>query len=205
MSITNGYATLAQLKAALRIPSADTQDDSLLNTSIESASRQIDGACERVFFTTSATRVYRPVDSFTCDIDDLVSLTTLRTSSRGDGTFDITWAATDRQLEPLNGLSGGSYRPFDTIRAIGEYLFPLWDPKSVNNYEATVQVTGVFGYASVPTDIRQATIFLAARQFKRYDSPLGVAGFSDLGVIRVGKIDPDIESLIMPYKKIRMA
>ena len=205
MAITNGYATLANLKAALRIPSSDTVDDALLETSIESASRQIDGACERVFYSTSGTRVYRPTDSFTCEIDDLVTLTTLRTSSRADGTFDITWTATDRQLEPLNGLSGGSYRPFDTIRAIGEYLFPLWDPKSVNNYEATVQVTGTFGWSSVPVDIKQATILLAMRQFKRYDSPLGVAGFGDLGVIRVGRIDPDIESLIMPYKKIRMA
>lgn len=203
MAITNGYATLAQLKAALRI--TDSVDDSLLETSIESASRQIDGACERVFYSTSGSRVYRPTDSFTCEIDDLSSLTTLKTSSRGDGVFDITWTATDRQLEPLNGLSGGSYRPFDLIRAVGEYLFPLWDPKSVNNYEATVQVTGVFGWTTVPTDIKQATILLAMRQFKRYDSPLGVAGFGDLGVIRVGRIDPDIESLIMPYKKIRMA
>jgi hypothetical protein len=203
MAITNGYATLAQLKAALRI--TDSVDDSLLETSIESASRQIDGACERVFYSTSGSRVYRPTDSFTCEIDDLSTLTTLKTSSRGDGVFDITWTATDRQLEPLNGLSGGSYRPFDLIRAVGEYLFPLWDPKSVNNYEATVQVTGVFGWTTVPTDIKQATILLAMRQFKRYDSPLGVAGFGDLGVIRVGRIDPDIESLIMPYKKIRMA
>lgn len=203
MAITNGYATLAELKAALRI--TDNVDDSLLETSIESASRQIDGACERVFYQTAATRVYRPRDSFHCDIDDLVTLTTLKTSSRADGTFDITWTATDRQLEPLNGLVGGSYRPFDAIKAIGDYLFPLWEPKSVNAYEATVQVAGTFGWSAVPTDIKQATILLAMRQFKRYDSPLGVAGFGDLGVIRVGRIDPDIESLIMPYKKIRFA
>ena len=205
MAITNGYATLAQLKAALRISDSDSVDDALLETSIESASRQIDGACERVFYSTSATRVYRPTDSFVLDIDDLVSLTTLRTSSRADGVFDITWATTDRQLEPLNGLVGGTYRPFDRIIAIGDYLWPLYEPKSVNAFEATAQVTGVFGYPTAPTDIRQATILLAMRQFKRYDSPLGVAGFGDLGVVRVGRIDPDIESLIMPYKKIRFA
>ena len=203
MAMTNPYASLAELKAALRI--TDNVDDALLETSIESASRQIDGACERVFYSTAATRVYRPRDSFHCDIDDLVTLTTLKTSSRADGTFDITWTATDRQLEPLNGLVGGSYRPFDSIKAIGDYLFPLWEPKSVNAYEATVQVAGTFGWSAVPTDIKQATILLAMRQFKRYDSPLGVAGFGDLGVIRVGRIDPDIESLIMPYKKIRFA
>jgi hypothetical protein len=203
MAITNGYASLAELKAALRI--SDNVDDALLETSIESASRQIDGACERVFYSTAGTRVFRPRDSFFCDIDDLVTLTTLKTSSRADGTFDITWSATDYQLEPLNGLVGGTYRPFDRITAIGEYLFPLWEPKSVNAYEATVQVAGTFGYATAPIDIKQATILLAMRQFKRYDSPLGVAGFGDLGVVRVGRIDPDIESLIMPYKKIRFA
>ena len=203
MAITNGYATLNEVKAALRI--TDSVDDALLETSIESASRQIDQACERVFYQTSATRVFRPRDSFTCEIDDLVTLTTLKTSSQANGTFDVTWTATDRQLEPLNGLSGMSYRPYDTIRAIGDYLFPLWEPKSVNAYEATVQVVGTFGWASVPVDIKQATILLAMRQFKRYDSPLGVAGFGDLGVVRVGRIDPDIEALIMPYKKIRMA
>ena len=203
MAITNGYATLADLKSALRI--TDSVDDTLLELSIESASRQIDGACERVFYSTVATRVFRPRDSFVCEIDDLVSLTTLKTSSQANGTFDITWTNTDYQLHPLNGLVGGSYRPTDSITAIGEYLFPLWEPKSVNAYEATVQVAGTFGWSAPPTDIKQATILLAMRQFKRYDSPLGVAGFGDLGVIRVGRIDPDIESLIMPYKKVRMA
>jgi hypothetical protein len=55
MAITNGYASLAELKAALRI--SDTVDDALLETSIESASRQIDGACERVFYSTAGTRL----------------------------------------------------------------------------------------------------------------------------------------------------
>lgn len=203
MAITNGYATLAELKSALRI--SDTVDDELLETSIESASRQIDGACERVFFQTSATRVFRPRDGFLCEIDDLVTLTTLKTSSRADGVFDITWTETDLQLEPLNGLVGGTYRPFDRLVAIGEYLFPVYEPKSVNALEATVQVVGTFGFPSVPADIKQAAILLSMRQFKRYDSPLGVAGFGDLGVIRVGKLDPDIEALIMPFKKIRFA
>lgn len=203
MAITNGYATLAEVKSALRIP--DNIDDALLETSIESASRQIDGACERVFFQTSGTRVYRPRDGFVTDIDDLVTLTTLKTSSRADGVFDITFTETDVQLEPLNGLVGGTYRPFDRLVAIGDSLFPVYEPKSVNALEATVQVVGIFGFASVPTDIRQATILLAMRGFKRYDSPLGLAGFSDIGVIRVGKFDPDIEALIMPFKKIRFA
>ena len=40
MAITNGYATLAELKAYLGI--ADTVDDTMLENIIESASRSID-------------------------------------------------------------------------------------------------------------------------------------------------------------------
>ena len=68
-----------------------------------------------------------------------------------------------------------------------------------------MQVVGTFGWNAVPTAIKQATILLAMRLFKRYDSPLGVAGFSDLGAVRVGRIDPDVDRLIMPFKRVRMA
>lgn len=197
------YTTLSEVKSILRI--TDTVDDSLLNTCIEAASRQIDSHCERVFTSGTATRVYAPMDSYMVEIDDLISLTSLKTSTDADGSFDTTWTTTDYQLEPLNGIAGGSYTPYTHIRAVGDYLFPSvsWP----NPYgEATVEVTGVFGYATaVPADIKQAANLLAIRQYKRYDSPLGVAGFGDIGVIRVSRIDPDIESLLGPYRKIRMA
>ena len=205
MAITNGYCALADIKAALRIPTGDTIDDALLELAVESASRDIDGACERVFYkTTGATRVYVPRDSFLVETDDSVSITTHKTSS-GGVTFDITWGAGDYQLEPLNGIAGGLVEPYYQIRAIGSYLFPVWEPSNVNAQEATVQVVGTFGWNAVPTAIKQATILLAMRIYKRLDSPLGVAGFSDLGAVRVSRIDPDIDRLIMPFKKVRMA
>jgi hypothetical protein len=45
----------------------------------------------------------------------------------------------------------------------------------------------------------------AMRQFKRYDSPTGVMGFGDLGVMRVGRVDPDVEKLLMPFRKMGFA
>ena len=201
--MNNPYTTLAEVKGILRI--TDSVDDSLLETCIESASRQIDTHCERVFTNSTATRVYSPYDSYVCEIDDLITLTTLKTSSDADGSFDTTWTATDYQLEPLNGIAGGSYTPYTHIRAVGDYLFPTVNFPDTTG-EATVEVTGVFGYGTaIPTDIKQATNLLAIRQFKRYDSPLGVAGFGDIGAIRVSRIDPDIEAILMPYRKPRMA
>ena len=198
MAIVNGYATLADLKAALRI--TDTVDDSLIEISIEAASREIDGYCNRVFYSTSGTRVYNPVDTFVTNTDDIVSVTTLKTSSNAE-VYDQIWKTSDFQLEPLNGVSGGLVQPATRIRAVGDYLFPIWSVGSTYNNFAPVQVVGVFGWSAVPTAVKQATILLAMRQFKRYDSPLGVAGFSDLGAIRVGRTDPDVEALLQPFKK----
>jgi len=198
MAISQGYTTLSEVKAILRI--TDEVDDSLLETCIEASSRQIDTHCERVFTTGTATRVFTPDGAYRTTIDDLISITSLKTSSAADSVFDVTWETTDYQLEPLNGLAGGSYSPYTSIRAVGDYTFPTVSE------EATVELTGVFGYGTaVPTDVKQACNLMAIRQYKRYDSPLGVAGFGDIGVIRVSRVDPDIESLLAPYRKIRYA
>jgi len=197
MAITNGYCTLAQIKASAGI--TDSVDDTLLELAVEAASREIDGACERQFYQTATTRIYTPRDSYITDIDDLVSLTSIKTSSGADGTFDTTWTSTDYQLEPLNGIAGGIATPANSIRAVGDYTFPI------SGGEATVQVVGTFGFSAVPTQITQATVILGSRIFKRNDSPLGVAGFGDIGVIRVGRLDPDVEAMIMPFKKVRFA
>jgi hypothetical protein len=200
MAITDGYCSLAMLKAALRIQ--DGIDDSLLELAISSASREIDGSAERKFTSTSGTRVYNPTDPFLLVTDDIVSITTLKTSLDGV-TFDQQWATSDFQLEPLNGVSGGLTTPYTRIRAIGNYLWPTWAVGSTAANEASVQITGVFGWSSVPVAIQQACVILAMRIYKRLDAPLGIAGgFGDMGAMRVGRFDPDVEALVAPYRRL---
>ena len=206
MTITNGYATRNQTKAALRIGTADTIDDDLIDNCVGAASRLIDGYCNRRFWQTGTAeaRVYQAEDSFYCSIDDIAGTAlTLKTSTQADGTFDLTWSRSDYQLEPLNGNLDGLTWSYDKIRAVGDYLFP-----TVNaNYgdQALVQVTAIFGWPSVPEPVTQATIIQASRIFKRYDSPLGVAGFGDLGAIRVSRfLDPDMAQLVEPYRRMRI-
>ena len=198
MAIVNGYCTLADLKAALRVQ--DSIDDSLLELAIESASREIDGYCERVFYSTSATRVYAPTNIYTVTTDDIISVTTLKSSSDGV-TYDITWQTSDYQLEPLNGVAGGLVTPFTRIRATGNYLMPTFSVGTFYELEALIQVVGVFGWSAVPAAIRQATVILAMRLFKRLDSPMGVIS-NDLGSMRVGRVDPDVEALLSPFRKV---
>jgi len=202
MAITNGYCTLNEIKGALRI--TDTVDDALLEIAINSASREIDGYCERVFYPTSGTRIYAPLNSLLCETDDIVTLTSLKTSSNADGAFDTTWQPSDYQLEPLNGIASGLATPYTRIRAVGDYIFPEYF-YATQSAEATVQVTGTFGYAALPDAVKQACILLSMRQFKRFDSPLGVAGFGDIGVVRVSRVDPDVAALLEPYMKVRVA
>lgn len=205
MAITNGYATLADVKLAARIP--DDIDDTLLELAIESASREIDSYVERVFFSFGTdTRVYVPRRSNLVETDDIISVTTLKTSTDADGVFDLTFTASDFQLEPLNGLVGGIETPFTHVRAVGDFFFPVFQPRNIPSGRATVQITGVFGFPSIPIAVRQATILAALRAYKRYESPTGVLGFSDMGVVRIGaRLDPDVQRLIDPYRKVRMA
>ena len=198
MAITNGYATLAEVKAALRI--SDTIDDTLLETAIESASRLVDGYAGRNFYSAgSAVRYYAPATNIITEIDDLQTLTSLEVSGNLNGTFDQTWSATDYQLEPLNGkVDGLTGWPYTTIRAVGQFAF------GTNIGEASVKVTGVWGWAAVPTAVKQATVIQASRIFKRFDSPLGVLSSPDLGYIRVGtRLDPDVQQLVEPYRLTR--
>jgi|TARA_R110000796_G_scaffold60246_1_gene139226 hypothetical protein len=197
MAITDGLATLAQVKTNLDL--TDSVDDTMLELCIESASRQIEQFTERIFTQVSATRIYTPRDSYVVETDDIYSITHLKTSTAADGVFDETWAASDRQTEPLNGIAGGIASPITSIRAVGDYLFPI------SGGEATVQIAGTFGWAAIPTAITQACILQSSRYYKRADSPMGVAGFDAMGVVRLSRIDPDIATLIEPFCKIRMA
>lgn len=199
MALTNAYATLNELKAATRI--SDNVDDSLLEMAIESASRAIDSYTNRNFYSSgTATRYYAPQNSYICETDDIISLSSLTTLD-ADDNYTVTWAAKDYQLEPLNGFVDGFSVPYTRIRAIDDYVFDTLGG------QATVKVVGVFGYATaVPMSIKQATIIQASRIYKRLDSPLGVAGFGDLGVVRVGsKLDPDVAQLVDSFRRIRMA
>jgi hypothetical protein len=196
MAMTNPYATLAQVKAALRI--TDSVDDSLLEMAIESASRLIDGYTYRYFYNAgTAVRNFAAEDSYLVNIDDLVSISELKTTDE-IGSEYTTWNATDYQLQPVNGKQDGLNIPYTSILAVDDKLF------NTLGSQALVRITGVWGWSAVPIAVTQATIIQSSRIYKRLDSPLGVAGFGDLGAIRVGRsLDPDVEQLVMPYRIMR--
>jgi hypothetical protein len=198
MAISRGYATLAQVKSALRI--TDSVDDSLLEMAIESASRAIDQYTNRNFYNAgTAVRYYAPSNSLNVLIDDLISIVKLESMNDDEQVYDTTWASDDYQLEPLNGITDGFEQPYTNIRAIGDYVYQTLEG------EATVKVTGVWGWSATPIQVTQATVIQSSRIFKRLDSPLGIIS-GELGSMRVGsRLDPDVAQLVDSLRKIRMA
>jgi Flp pilus assembly protein TadG len=186
------------VKASLRI--TDTLDDALIENSINAASRMVDQYCNRYFYSGQAgeVRYYKANDGFTCWIDDVQTITSLETSMSNPVVYDTTWQTSDYQLNPNNARANGAVSPYNYIVATDNYLFPTWADI------ALVKVTGTFGWQSVPDPIKFATIIQASRLFKRLESPLGVAGVSDMGIMRVGSsIDGDVAQLINPYRLLR--
>jgi hypothetical protein len=181
------YATLAELKARLGI--GDTVDDNMLTDALNTASREIEQHTRRIFTATTAgtARVFEATDWWQLDFGDfhdLTTLATLATDGDGNGVYETTWASTDYELNPVNGDGYPEARPYETIRAIGTHTFPV--PASTGAVRRhLVQVTGTWGWSAVPAAIKETCLLLAAEGFKAKDSPFGVAGVADFGVIRI--------------------
>jgi hypothetical protein len=56
----------------------------------------------------------------------------------------------------------------------------------------------------LPDELFTVAQYEAARLYRRRDSVDGTIGWGDMGVVRVGPKDPDIETLITPYLAIVM-
>ena len=198
MTVTNGYCTAAELRIHLG-DAGTTLNATLLDRAVNAASRAIDKYCGRRFWQDSAVaaRLYAPDDAYTAWVDDISTTTGLivATDTTGDGAYATTWAASDYQLEPLT--AAGDSTPWWRIVAIGSYTFPQGARR------APLQVTAKFGWASIPDEVNQACLIRAGALFKRREAPFGVAGFSDLGVVRISRRgDPDVVELLDPFVRL---
>lgn len=200
MAITNGYCSLAEVKSALRL--TDNDDDALLEKAIESASRRIDGYCGRWFYKTALTpvKLFAENEILLVFPNDLANSTvTIKIDANGDGTFETTLVqGTDYILTPTNAVIEGI--PFQKAQMIGGQTFPLYYAPA----PPTVEVTGYWGWDAVPSDVNQACVLLAMRQFARLNAALGVVGFADMA-IQVKAVDPDVRDLLNPYRLIAIA
>jgi hypothetical protein len=177
----------------------DPTDDDNLILAINAATEDIEETCRRRFYTNSVDEV-RYYDTEFDDLlfipgPDIVSITTLKTDSDGDGTYETTWAASDYVLLPRNAaLDGSAYRRI-SIAPRGSYVFPTavrdFYP-STGAYRRSygvsevgrIQITGKFGYP-MQQQIHEACLIHAHTLFKAKDSPYGVIGQTEYGIARI--------------------
>lgn len=203
MAITNGYATLNEIKAYLSI--SDSTDDTLLEDLIESASRSIDRIANRRFYldATASARLYRAYSDIFVYTDDIGTTTGLVVAidENGNGTYSKQLTLnTDYILDPLTAPSLN--RPYTQLTMVSNtQMWPIFPGLTQNGLRPGVQVTAKWGWPSVPSDINMACLILSADLYKRKDAPGGILGLGDLGVVRMSPLGRDVTAMVRAYKK----
>jgi len=198
MAISNGYCTLAEVRARLDIPDADTDNDSEIENVVEAMSRWIDSEIgmrrgyTQFYQIASEARYFTPVMGNMLVIDDLISVSSIKLDEDSDGTFEVTLASTDYHLAPYN--KSALSEPY--------YIIEITPNASYNfspNLQRSVEITGNWGYsATTPDVINEACILASMRMWKRRDAIFGVAGTPALGVMVVqSKITQDADVMAL--------
>lgn len=199
MAVVNGYATRAELQEHFG-DTITALDVDLLDRAINASSRAIDRFCGRRFWKDAVVtaRTYRIESCEYVFVDDISTRTGLIVKTGSDGvTFGTTLTSSEYILEPSNA----------DVLASGDTADPhaFWQITSLSSAFAverrfpTMQVTAKFGWSAVPYEVQEACLLKAASLFKRKDAPFGVAGFGDLGVVRIRE-DSDVGQLLSPYR-----
>jgi hypothetical protein len=203
MAITNGYATLTEIKNYMSI--SDSTDNDLLENLVESASRSIDRIANRRFYldATASARLYRAYSNIFVFVDDIGTTSNLVVAidENGNGTYSKTLTLnTDYILDPLTSQSLN--RPFTQLTMVSNTeSWPIFPGITSNGLRPGVQVTARWGWPSVPDDINMACLILTADLYKRKDAPGGILGLGDLGVVRMSPIGRDVTAMVRAYKK----
>ena len=147
--MSNAYADLTTLKSAGVLNISSTTYDTRLRQLLEAASRLIDRYCNRHFYVLASTRKYDGNGGTELVVDDLISVTSLRTDDDLDRTFETTWASTDYLLYPANAQPTNPWgRPYTGVHvdtdAGTEDVF--------TRGRQTVQIDGNWGYRQVTED-----------------------------------------------------
>lgn len=196
MTITNGYTTLATVRSLLGIPATDTSYDTLIEATVESVSRMIDNHAGRRFYSGTETHYYSAATIDEIYIDDILSVTSLKTDDDEDGTFETTWATSDYHLLPYDAVT--NVKPYTRIETsgYGDYSFSTGVKKCV-------QIVGSFGFcttANQPKPVAEAAKIQSIRLFKRKDAPFAVIGGGEMQqATPIVDLDPDVKMLLSPY------
>lgn len=188
------YSTQALVKAYLGIPSATSSENTAIDNALDAASAEINQLTGRTFVVPSGAtaKTYVPYDDYTVYVDDIAQTTGLvvKEDTTLDGTYDTTLTVTTDYV-----LTGNS-APYRVIKRVDGDEWPR------DRYgRPTVEVTAFYGYGmTVPDQVAQCALVLAARLYQRRSSPLGFQAGGIDGFIRISRNDPEVLALLRGLK-----
>ena len=166
---------------------------------IAAASRSVDEFCGRDFETgilTASTmqvevrslwRAETPRD-FYSTAGLVVAL-----DNDGDGTAETTLTTADYQLYPLNGyVVGVGTSSYYQIRLTSQAFQQCYNVRPV------LHVTALWGWSAVPDVIKRATAMLALEMLKDPETPFGVIGVDNVGIMRL-RANPRVANILQPF------
>lgn len=166
----NAYGDLTTLKSAAFLNAPDDGHDQRLLGMLETASRWIDGYCDRHFYVTEGERRFDGTGRVVLAVSDLVSAAAVRVRQGATGRW-MGWNSGDWLAYPLNAVPtepGG--RPYTRIVATaGGRRFPL--------SRGGVIIAGTWGYA----DVREDTgLLVSGAEVATGDTTITVAASGDV-------------------------
>src|SRR5262245_23155743 len=200
--------TLSDVRQALELPSSDTSRDTLISSYITRASETIMNETDREFapVTASATRRFR-VDGCLLSLApyDLRTVATFTLNPESTSP-QVLVAGTDYELLPVGSPSG----TFTSVRFSG-LLTSLYASQTVFSMgHALCDISGAWGFAAVPEDIKQAAILTTSSWLRRDVTALALAA----DAVSEGRllapsipssfsIPRDAERLLDPFYRLR--
>ena len=200
MAITNGYVTRNDVQQALGLGTATLVPDSEeIDQVITSVSRAIDDYCGRFFYSVAGTVTFTANDYLYLPIGDWSAVTSIKTDEDNDGTPEVTLTAgTDYRLATNKVVPGWPYTAV-RITSFGSHTLPVLVTEGV-------QISGTRGWIQTPAPIAAAALVQSTRLHARRNTPLGVAGSPEGGIVRLlSRLDPDVELMLRPYRVPREA
>lgn len=183
-----GLITLALAKDELDIPSAETAENTRVQSLVDAATAYIEAQCNRVFASATYTHQFDGNDTRYLLLDQfpVTSITSIN--------IDDTWTFAGGTALPASG-DYAVHRGVLAARrcALFQYTSAL-----------AIKVVYVAGYSTIPEDIQQATRDLVRwLYFSRNDRRSGLAAKSKLGenVAFTEGLPPSVAAMIECHKR----
>lgn len=199
MALGDPYATLAELKDRLGL--TDDADDTKLSNMLAAASRGIEKFTGRQFNDagTTTARLCVPDNEVLLKVDDFSTAVGLviATDENDDGVFEVVWSTSDYELQPFNGIVDGETGwPYWMICSLWNHWFPTKRWPIYRFRTASVQVTARWGWAAVPSPVKEVCLLAAEEAYKLKDAPFTAA-------VRVAE-NRQYAAMIKPYQRRRV-